>query len=208
MTDTTSAAPSLLPCPFCGANASGHAIDAHEHSAPLKALGIPDHQGSYVIEGDCQCGSGLIGDTQEEVTARWNRRVPAVTPSDAEIDAQWRESVEKHETTAAFVRDFARTVLAKWGAPPQISESDAAPQAAPVAQGDALTPAARDVLAELERVTDDLAALVRKLVRSLRKTAPDNELADKALDYLKRKGLQGSPLRHNASLSGGRRPYA
>lgn len=151
MTDTTSAAPSLLPCPFCGANASGHAIDAHEHSAPLKALGIPDHQGSYVIEGDCQCGSGLIGDTQEEVTARWNRRVPAVTPSDAEIDAQWRESVEKHETTAAFVRDFARTVLAKWGAPPQISESDAAPQAAPVAQGDALTPAARDVLAERQR---------------------------------------------------------
>ena len=42
-------------------------------------------------------------------------------PSDAEIDAQWRESVEKHETTAAFVRDFARTVLAKWGTPPQIS---------------------------------------------------------------------------------------
>lgn len=51
--------------------------------------------------------------------------------------------------------------------------------------------------AELERVTDDLAALVRQLVRSLRKTAPDNDLADKALDYLKRKGLQGSPLRHN-----------
>jgi len=57
--------------------------------------------------------------------------------------------------------------------------------------------------AELERVTDDLAALVRQLVRSLRKTAPDNELADKALDYLKRKGLQGSPLRHNAELCGG-----
>lgn len=54
--------------------------------------------------------------------------------------------------------------------------------------------------AELERVTDDLAALVRQLVRSLRKTAPDNELADKALDYLKRKGLQGSPLRHNYVL--------
>ena len=45
----------------------------------------------------------------------------SAAPSDAEIDAQWRESVEKHETTAAFVRDFARTVLAKWGAPPQIS---------------------------------------------------------------------------------------
>ena len=40
----------------------------------------------------------------------------SAAPSDAEIDAQWRESVEKHETTAAFVRDFARAVLAKWGA--------------------------------------------------------------------------------------------
>ena len=50
----------------------------------------------------------------------------SAAPSDAEIDAQWRESVEKHETTAAFVRDFARAVLAKWCAPPQISESDAA----------------------------------------------------------------------------------
>ena len=48
----------------------------------------------------------------------------SAAPSDAEIDAQWRETVEKHETTAAFVRDFARAVLAKWGAPPQISESD------------------------------------------------------------------------------------
>ena len=40
----------------------------------------------------------------------------SAAPSDAEIDAQWRESVAKHETTAAFVRDFARAVLAKWGA--------------------------------------------------------------------------------------------
>ena len=51
----------------------------------------------------------------------------SAAPSDAEIDAQWRESVAKHETTAAFVRDFARAVLAKWGAP----------QPAPAAQGDA-----------------------------------------------------------------------
>lgn len=55
--------------------------------------------------------------------------------------------------------------------------------------------------AELERVTDDLAALVRQLVRTLRKAAPDNDLADKALDYLRRKGLQGTPLRQ--TLEGG-----
>ena len=45
----------------------------------------------------------------------------SAAPSDAEIDAQWRESVEKHETTAAFVRDFARAVLAKWGTPPAVA---------------------------------------------------------------------------------------
>ncbi|MFC4927808.1 hypothetical protein [Delftia deserti] len=42
---------------------------------------------------------------------------------------------------------------------------------------------------------DDLAQLVKQLVRALRKAAPGNDLADKALDYLKRQGLQGSPLR-------------
>lgn len=42
---------------------------------------------------------------------------------------------------------------------------------------------------------DDLSALVRQLVQRLRKAAPENDLPEKALDYLKRKGLQGSPLR-------------
>lgn len=46
----------------------------------------------------------------------------SAAPSDAEIDAQWRESVAKHEKTAAFVRDFARAVLAKWGQPAQAAE--------------------------------------------------------------------------------------
>ena len=45
----------------------------------------------------------------------------SAAPSDAEIDAQWRESVEKHETTAAFVRDFARAVLAHWGQPQAVA---------------------------------------------------------------------------------------
>lgn len=44
-------------------------------------------------------------------------------PTDAEIDAQWRESVAKHETTAAFVRDFARAVLARWGAPQPVARA-------------------------------------------------------------------------------------
>lgn len=42
---------------------------------------------------------------------------------------------------------------------------------------------------------DDLAHTVRRLAHALRKAAPDNDLPAKALDYLKRHGLQGSPLR-------------
>lgn len=67
----------LKPCPFCGAEAHGYEIEAHQHSPALLALcpGLPpEPKGRYVIEGRCACGSGLIGDSQEEVTERWNRR--------------------------------------------------------------------------------------------------------------------------------------
>lgn len=78
--------PALLPCPFCGASARGYEIEPHQHSAALLAL-VPnmpkEHQGSYVIEGDCQCGSGLIGDNQAEVTARWNTRAPQAVAAQA-----------------------------------------------------------------------------------------------------------------------------
>lgn len=47
------------------------------------------------------------------------------------------------------------------------------------------------------RVVDELAALVRQLVHQLGKVAPDSDLPAKALDYLKRKCLQGSPLRND-----------
>lgn len=42
---------------------------------------------------------------------------------------------------------------------------------------------------------EDMAAVIRQLVRSLRKAAPDNEVAKRAMDYLKKHGLEGSPLR-------------
>lgn len=85
MAENNSSAP-LLPCPFCGASARGYEIEPHQHSAALLAL-VPnmpkEHQGSYVIEGDCQCGSGLIGDNQTEVTARWNARAPQAVAAQA-----------------------------------------------------------------------------------------------------------------------------
>lgn len=69
--------PALLPCPFFGASASGHEIEPYQHSAALLAL-VPNmqkgHPGSYVIGGDCQCGSSLIGKNQTEVIPRWNSR--------------------------------------------------------------------------------------------------------------------------------------
>ena len=41
----------------------------------------------------------------------------------------------------------------------------------------------------------DLAMLVSRLARKLRKSAPADELPAQALDYLNRNGLKGSPLR-------------
>jgi predicted RNase H-like nuclease (RuvC/YqgF family) len=48
---------------------------------------------------------------------------------------------------------------------------------------------------ELADVVDDLSALTKRFVQRLRKAAPGNDLPEKALDYLKRKGLQGSTMR-------------
>jgi hypothetical protein len=56
-------------------------------------------------------------------------------------------------------------------------------------------------LTDVFATVDDLAALVARLAHSLRQAAPDNDLPDKAVDYLRRKGLQGSPLRKVANAS-------
>lgn len=88
----------LKPCPFCGAPASGYAIEPHTHHVVFNGVKMPDHPGSYVIEGDCQCGSGLIGDTQEEVTARWNARHSPYTAEDLEQAKQeaTRQAMERY----------------------------------------------------------------------------------------------------------------
>lgn len=48
---------------------------------------------------------------------------------------------------------------------------------------------------ELETQVDDMAMLIKQLAHSLSKASPGNEMSARALDYLKRKGLLGSPLR-------------
>lgn len=55
--------------------------------------------------------------------------------------------------------------------------------------------ALEDDLPVLFGQVDDLVALVARLARSLRKAAPADALSDRALDYLRRKGLNPSPLR-------------
>jgi hypothetical protein len=46
-----------------------------------------------------------------------------------------------------------------------------------------------------DKIVDDLSQLVSRLVQALRKASPDNDLSEKAMDYLKRNDLLGSPLR-------------
>ncbi len=45
----------------------------------------------------------------------------------------------------------------------------------------------------------DLVSLVNRLAHSLRKAVPSHDLPEKALDYLQREGLIGSPLRETAN---------
>ena len=60
-----------------------------------------------------------------------------------------------------------------------------------------------DALDRLESAnSDDLAALVRRLAHALRKAAPDNDLPEKALDYLNRKGFHGQVLRQDQNTEG------
>ena len=54
---------------------------------------------------------------------------------------------------------------------------------------------------------DDLAMLVKRLAHSLEKVSPDSDLPGKAIDYLKRKGLQGSPLRQGDNAPDSVQPF-
>lgn len=53
---------------------------------------------------------------------------------------------------------------------------------------------------EADPRVEDLAMLVRRLVRKLDKECPGTDLAPQALDYLKRKGLASSPLRVDTAV--------
>ena len=106
----------LLPCPFCGAPAHGYAIAPHSHSPAVLRIvpELPDHPGSYVIEGQCACGSGLIGANESEVTARWNRRTPQPVVRGPLTDEQLAEMMRDTWGCASIAPrhalEFARAV--------------------------------------------------------------------------------------------------
>ena len=123
----TASKPELLPCPFCGAEPFENAIEPHTHSRPLKALGIPDHSGSHVIE--CGCGAGMIAEAKQAVRDMWNRRkmYSYVQPRAGVPDVAGYESVHRvrqeaqmeairvrqaHE--AARAADKARIAAQQW----------------------------------------------------------------------------------------------
>ena len=60
---------------------------------------------------------------------------------------------------------------------------------------DVFAAALLDLALRCTSTVDDLAMLVRQLVHSLGKAAPDHTLPARAVDYLKRHGIQGSILR-------------
>lgn len=64
-----------------------------------------------------------------------------------------------------------------------------------LARGSAAAPAASPVV-------DELATLIRMLVHALRKAAPGNALAERAMDYLKRHALTGNILRDSPAVEG------
>lgn len=65
--------------------------------------------------------------------------------------------------------------------------------------GGMVIPLTRCATSSNTAVVEDLRMLVGKLVRALLKAAPDHALPAQAMDYLERKGLQGSPLRDTSS---------
>lgn len=108
MADTTSAAPSLLPCPFCGG------VPSIKHGKIFNSIVCPP--------GPCK-GTGLVFafDFGEEETSRaiaaWNRRVPQPVAREPLTDEQAMELVsaamQKHGITltghgVAFAVDAAK----------------------------------------------------------------------------------------------------
>ena len=152
----------LLPCPFCGAPAEGRELEPHKHSEWLLKMCPdlpPESEGQYVVEGECACGAGLIGDTRAEVETRWNRRAPAapvqpgfvmvpVEPTPEMLSAVDGEADDKYLARGRAVSAYKAMLAARPKAPP-VGESVAQPLTGRLAQH--LTELAERVLLSARR---------------------------------------------------------
>lgn len=115
--DTT---PGLAPCPLCGGELSiverPDNIDGTEFFYSLAC-----YCGGFSARAHQMAVRKTPEQAKADAIAAWNRRAPAPAPqgpTDAEIDALWREATADHgDTTVAFTRWFLRAGLARWGAP-------------------------------------------------------------------------------------------
>lgn len=171
----------LLPCPFCGSAPDIKFIGNDSTKSRKVQIRCPECRIEHTDAAILHSHDWLLN----VATKCWNRRAnPTVKESltvgydraafnDDRI-LQIRDSVKCGDGWDGDTFDlaFARDIIsAKSSTYPVITEN------------------------ERDNLVDDLAALVRRLVHSLSKAAPDNTLPAKAVDYLQRKGLQGSPLR-------------
>ncbi|OHC11349.1 MAG: hypothetical protein A2002_04730 [Pseudomonadales bacterium GWC1_66_9] len=99
-------------------------------------------------------------------------------PVPADIDfSEWLSEEDRNMGRRAALVTASSMILAEI----EFMDREAAP-------GDTAAP-------EQDGRVEELAALARQLVHALRKAKPAHKLPGKALDYLKRKGLAGNPLR-------------
>jgi len=172
----------------CRKDNEGHWRTVYLQPATVALMGehppLPEHDASSI-------GIGLLWGRdkmhsyfdlgRQPSTAAPALEAPAA-PSEADIAAAREHIADVHNATQmrsalSQLRSEVVVELVARGLVPSIyAPMAAAPQA----------PEAR---------VDDLAALVKRLVQALRKAAPNHVLPAQALDYLKRQGLQGSPLR-------------
>ncbi|QXZ71844.1 Lar family restriction alleviation protein [Agrobacterium sp. S7/73] len=74
---------SLLPCPFCGGEAT---VQPWHGGRPTKKLIRCSNGDHYDEDGGCSVGPSVCGETEEEAAAAWNRRATdenKLTPEEA-----------------------------------------------------------------------------------------------------------------------------
>lgn len=171
----------LLPCPFCGSEAHFEMDDDRWEWIECGSCGMQGNRSASLME-DCK----------PKLAEAWNRRAPAApVPLRKPTVDQVSAEIGYHASAWDCVdpRELIDAIL-MLAAAPQPPEEQAS-----VSNGTLASQPPFQTEAGAARQLEEIAVLVRVLVRALRKADPANPRAARALDYLKRHGLQGNPLR-------------